>query len=146
MDKIRRIFFQFDLYAGQKFGSGKHDFIPYLCVLRPSKPLKKKIKNEFWSFFNLFFLFDLYPSIYGIFFDINQSNLYKLVKVGNYRVADLHSLIHLDMAHAELNKHLHSSCLHCLHQSKIINTNQNNLFLNCNFECTIFFICFFLSV
>ncbi len=56
LDKIWQIFLQFDLYAGQKFGSGKHDFIHYLCVLRHSKPLKRKIKKwNFGHFFRLIF-------------------------------------------------------------------------------------------
>ncbi len=65
-DKIWQIFPQFNLYEGKKFGSGKHDFMPYLCVLRPSKPLKRKIKKmKFWSFFNLFFQLDLRGSTYS---------------------------------------------------------------------------------
>ncbi len=96
LDKIWQIFLQFDLYAGQKIGSGKHAFIHYLCVLRPSKPLKKENKKmKFWSFFSTYFSnstytrVDLYASIYGNYLPVKgivyvQTACFKLAQSLNY--------------------------------------------------------------
>ncbi len=88
MDKIWRIFLQFNLYMSHKFGSGKHDFIPYLCVLRLSKTLKRKFKKwNFGHFFQLIFSIWLirgstYTRVYTViriqFLEINNSNYYIL--------------------------------------------------------------------
>ncbi len=85
LDKIWHIFLKFDLHAGPKFGTSKHNIFPYLCVLGTSMPFNRKIKNSDFGHFSTYFSNSTYTRVYTVIeYFWNFSKLGSLDKSKNW--------------------------------------------------------------